>query len=329
MSLILCKHLQLIIFKINIMSENLNSVQSRLLKRSTETENLFAKNEDKYTLLKPIVKQVNLLAANNKKINSYIPARSENGEAATTGKDNLKTVIANSVDNICSFAKVYALDIEDVSLFNKVNYTGSDVVHMRDPQVYGFATTLVGVITPLLSVPAFMEYPVSIDDVEELNTNATTFNENLGDAKVIDSNNSAASQAINLLLQQNAAIIRKLNGLMEYFKKSDPAFYKKYHDVAVLDYSGIHHSGIQGIIKDASGTPVYLAIITGEGKNKIAKSEKDGSYRLVKIRSGLRTFTITAPGYQSQTLTIHIIRGQVLDININLQAQIANMEATA
>lgn len=311
------------------MSISLNAEQSRQLKRSTEVENLFSKNKDKITGLKPIQKQVNLLIGNNKKINEYMPARTENGKGTTTEKGDLKIVIAEEVDNICSFAKVYALDIENTQLFNTVNYTYSDVRNMRDPEVYGFVTTLVGIITPLLSVPEFMEYPVTVENLDTLTADATTYNESLGSARIIDSNNSDASQNIDILLKENAVIIRKLNSLMNYYKTSDSKFYKEYHDVAVIDYSNVHHSGIKGTIKGSNGIPIFEVIVTGEGKNKQTKTDKLGRYELTKIRAGLRTFTFAAPGFEEQKITIQIIRGKILDLNIELIAKMVSLSATA
>ena len=310
----------------------LNADQARHLKRAQETTNFLTKKADKYVTRKPIQKQVNSLVDNNKKINDLVPSRSQDGEAATSDKTVLKSDIATEVNYICSSALVYALEIKDTTLYNAVNYTATDVEKMRDAEVNGFVTTLAGVITPLLSLPDFIEYDVTAEDLQNLTKDAATYNDMLGDNKVIDKSSSVASAEIDALLADNSVIIGKLSKLMNYFKTNDPGFYQEYQKVIILDKSGIRHTGVRGVaISDATEAPVKGVSIVYHGKtadkNKTTSTGDKGTYELIKLMPGERTFTFTAPGYESQTITVKIIRGVILTLDITLQAQAISINA--
>ena len=311
-----------------------NADQSRHLKCYQETTNLLTKNGDKYATRIPIQKQVNSLVGNIKKITDLIPGRSQNGKAATGDKKDLKGDIATEVEYICSSASVYALEIKDMKLYNAVNYTASDVTNMRDGDVNGFIVTLTGIITPLLSRPDFLEYDITAEDLQNLSTDAADYNDSLGDNKVINKSSSVASAAIDVLLSDNGVIIGKLNKLMIYFKTKDSAFYQEYLKVSTLDKSGIRHTGIRGIaINGATEAPVKGVSIMYHGKtadkNKTTATGDKGTYELIKLVPGERTFTITVSGYDSQTITVNIIRGTILTLIITLNSQTISISATA
>ena len=309
----------------------LNADQARQLDRFQTTENLCNKNSDKYAILKPFQKQVRLLSVNNKKINSYIPARSGNGEGATEEKRDRKADIATSVNGICSLVIPYALDIEDSELYNAVNFTTTDVIDLRDVAVLGFVTTLVGVITPLLSNPDFADYPVTVEELNALTENANTFNDSLGDNKMIDKDSSIASKNIDTLLAANRLIIAKLNKLINYFETKDPDFVESYRKAAALNNTGIHHSGIRGIIINSSTEqPIesVTIILTGKTNIKNTATDSSGAWQIIKFIPGKCSLTISAPGYQSRTIEVTIIRSKIIELNIALQSQAINM-ATA
>ena len=306
----------------------LNTKQSRQLTRSQSAENFLVKNEDKYAILKPFSKAVADLSANNKEINALVPARSQNGKSATAEKKNLKAAIATGVGDICSLVIPYAIDIEEATLFSSVNFTATHVIHMRDANLFGFVTTLVGVITPLLSRENFSGYPVTAADLDTLMIDAGNYNENLGAAKVSKVKSSIASANIDALMKANRLIIRKLNKLINFFKKKDPGFAEAYYAATALSHTGAHHSGIRGtIINTASEQPAKEVSVTleREKSKKTTTAGSNGTYAILKCRAGTWNLIITAPGYQSQTIVVTVIRGKIIELNITLQSQILDL----
>lgn len=89
------------------------------------------------------------------------------------------------------------------------------------------------------------------------------------------------------------------------------------------------HNGIEGVIKNLStGQPVEGVTITSEGKNKTTITNDKGEHKLDRLKTGKMPITISAPGYDSQSLKVTIIRGKTIELNIDLQAQVITM-ATA
>ena len=166
--------------------------------------------------------------------------------------------------------------------------------------------------------------------LSEVTKMATDFNSRIGKAIIVNSDSTYASRAINEVLAAIRANVKQFGMLINFFEDEHPGFVSDYYIAAAINDAGIHHSGIAGIITNATtGAPVSNVIVIGEGKNKTAVTNLAGDYKLVKVRAGLRQFTFTCPGYESQTLTLKIFRGKIETCNISLQSQIITLSATA
>lgn len=309
----------------------LNVVQKRELTRSENTVNYCNKNTDRYKGFKAFERKLEELIGNISSITALIPARSASGEGDTTKKRVSKADIATAVNDICSLVIPYALDIEDATLYNAVNFTTSDVVRLADVAVLGFVNTLVGVVRPLIGRPDFADYPLSNEQLEALSANAAKFNSTISDAKIIDKDSSIASANIDALLAASRLIIRKLNKLVNYLKKTQPGFVTGFRSATALVNTGIHHSGVRGIILSTTGLPVEGASVVLQGKinSKATVSKIDGGYEISKFISGKAILTITATGYDSQAVGVTIIRGKMAEFNGSLQAKVIALAATA
>lgn len=66
--------------------------------------------------------------------------------------------------------------------------------------------------------------------------------------------------------------IASLRRLFPHFNKTNPYFVKGFNTSAAVGYSGIRHSGIEGIITNPlTGALIQDAVITGKGKKKSPK----------------------------------------------------------
>ena len=188
-------------------------------------------------------------------------------------------------------------------------------------------TTITDAVTPLLGVEAFQKYKISTDTLTALTNGAKAFSDTRGKAAVIDTDSSLANGELNNLFKSIRGSISRLHLLLTYFNKKNPSFVTGFKKSAALDYSGVRHSGVGGIVTNPNtGQPVQGATITGEGKNKIAYTDKDGVFKLIKLKITGMKITITAPGYETRVVDVKILRGKIIELNIDLQAQVLSME---
>ena len=68
-----------------------------------------------------------------------------------------------------------------------------------------------------------------------------------------------------------------------------------------------------------TGNPIANAILAFEGTDKTTTANLLGHYRLVRVLPGDYNLTITATGYPGKTMLVHIDRGRVDTLNIQME----------
>lgn len=302
----------------------LNNEQAREYNRAQTVQTFFEPQSGIYSLSPAFSEEVSLFFGNNKKLLTYIPVKKERGDGVTKTKAELKKETAVAAGFVCSMTTAYANKIGDSELKSSVAYTESVIERMKDSNILGFVNALTSIVSPLLVKDGFSEeYSITESTLHDLTEKATAFNSNIGKARVIDTNSGIASRNINKILAAIRGNIVQFNLLIAFFKEKYPDFVEGYRKAILISDTGIHHSGIEGIIRNSStGAPVKGVTITGEGKDKKVITGADGVFKLIKFRSGMHTFAITAPGYESQSVTVHIIRRKLLRLDISIQTQV-------
>lgn len=300
----------------------LNWEQTRHVNAFNKLEFYFGENKPVYSKDSPFQKLVNRLIANNKKITPLSTTKGIGSQGATTDKEDLKSIIAKNGGTVCSYAAEYAEETNNNELYNIVNYSASQILYLRDAEVLGFIEGVVEAVTPLLSAPAFETYPVTEDDLNALSQDATDFNTSLGKNNNIKNNSSIASHNIDTIIKDNRAIIIRLDKLINNFKSEAPDFVEGYFKAKLILNTGVRHSGIVLIIKDKGNIVITNATITLTGKKsvKTATISNNGTYEIIKCAAGNCKLTIVAPGYETQTIAVKIIRGVVQDMSINMES---------
>lgn len=161
--------------------------------------------------------------------------------------------------------------------------------------------------------------------LESLVSRAKTFTNDIGKAGVIDKNRGVINRTIDEVLAAIRGNVSNMNLLSNQVKKKYPKFVENYFKSAAIDYSNIHHSGIKGMITNSNNGAVVEGVtltLQGIKKTKTAITSIDGAYEIIKFLSGKAKLTITAPGYDSQTVEVDIIRGKIIELNYSIQSQI-------
>ncbi len=308
----------------------LNKEQTRHVNAFNNLEFFFGENKDIYAGNKPVQNWVNRLLSNNKAIVSLSTTKGTGSEGATKTKDNLKESIALNGGTVCSYAADYAVTTGNTELFALVNYSASDISGLRDALVLGFINGVVDAVTPLLSLPGFKDYPVTGDDLSALSKDANDFNNYLGKNKLIINNSHVASHTIDSYIKDNRNVIIRLDTLIPNFKKDAPKFVEGYFKAKRIDNTGIRHSGVVADIQDNRERVIDNATITLTRKEtvKTATISDEGTYEIIKCTAGNWKLTIAAPGYETQTVTIKIIRGEIRKLSIILQSAVMQMQST-
>ncbi len=308
----------------------LDAKQERENNRDIKLEEYLIAKKKEYESYAPFNKVVGLFFGNIARIDPLIPVKGKKGVTITKQKTELQIKLAANVNEVCLAATEYALSIGDKDLQYAVRFRTSNITNAKDGNITGIVAVITDALTPLLELPAFQEYQITADRLAALTDGANAFSDTRGKAAVVNTDSSLANDNLNKVFKDIRANIASLRRLLVHFNKTAPDFVKGFHTAAAVDYTGIRHSGIEGlIINTNTGAPIEGAIITGEGKNKIAKTDKNGYYKLSKLKVKDMKITIAAPGYQPLVMDVKIIRSRIIELNAGLQAQAVNMSATA
>ncbi len=310
----------------------LNAEQERESNRDFNLEEYLNEKNKEFQNYIPFNDEVNVFYGYLGQIEAIIPVKGKRGIVITEEKKNLKTALAENVNDVCTTVTAYALGIGDKDLLHNVRFRTRDIAGAKDGNVVSIVTTITDAVTPLLTVEAFQKYQITADTLAALTDGAKAFSDTRGKASVVDIDSSIANGDLNNIFKNIRGSISRLHLLLNYFNKTNPSFVIGFKKAAALDYSNVHHSGIEGVITDPrNGSPVEGATITGQGKKKKAVTNKDGVYKLVKLKVTDMKITVTAPGYETRIINVKILRGKIskLDISLaSLQSQVFTM-ATA
>lgn len=80
--------------------------------------------------------------------------------------------------------------------------------------------------------------------------------------------------------------------------------------------TGIHHNGVDGIVTK-NGSPLQYANISIVGTDKVAITDINGHFQIIKIKAGDYTIEASTEGGDSQSKTVHITRGHIETKNFN------------
>lgn len=308
----------------------LSLVQEREYNRDVELREYLLQNEKEYEAYVPFSKVVQLFIGNMDKVEPLIPVKGKKGIIITQRKNNIRASLATNVNVVCKAGTEYAISTGDTDLQEAVRFRASDITNAKDGNITAIITTITGALTPLLSNPAFIEYQITAGMLTTLTELAAAFNDTCGKAAVVDTNSSIANSSLNQIFKAIRSNIASLRRLLTHFNITNPNFVEGFNKHAAVNYTGIRHSGIEGIVTNPlTGLPVEGAIITGEGKKKIAKTDKKGYYKLIKLQITDMRITVTATGYDAQVFDVKILRGHILECNVSLRAKVIKLSATA
>lgn len=308
----------------------LNANQERQNNRDVTLEEYLLNQKAAYEANHPFQEEVNLLIGNIALVKPLLPVKETKGAYITKSKKQIKAALAADANNVCTSATAYAVSIADAGLQQAVRYRTWDIRGARDGDVTGIIAVITGALTPLVNIEAFRAYGINAENLQSLTTQAQDFDDSRGKAKVIDTSSSIANGDLNNIFKAIRANIVRLRLLLPHIGKTAPAFVTGFNTSAAIDNSGVHHNGIEGIVTNPlTGRPVEGATITGQGKNKVAKTDKKGYYKLICLKVTDMTITVTAPGYDVQTFDVKIVRSRIIACNISLTGKVISLAATA
>jgi hypothetical protein len=292
--------------------------QSREYTRCTKLAQFLNPNQSVYAGFQPFADEVTDFNENLTRFTNLIQDKNGDNTGITADKATLKHSIADALGLICRKTYSYALINNNQQLAAQVNTRADKIFKMRDADIRGYCMEMGQVISPLLTNPEYMKYGVTAEQLTAIGTNATTFNNMIGQADVANSSNTVANAAINTIIDALRLNIKHMDLLVDEFEATNPGFVQGYHINSEVDKTGIRHNGIEGYVRGANSTPIPNATVTLQNTTKSAVTDLNGYYLLDRVQADDYMVVCTAAGYASQSKLHHVSKGRIDEMNWEL-----------
>jgi len=162
-----------------------------------------------------------------------------------------------------------------------------------------------------------MTYQVTAPKIAGIAADAILFEARVGNATIISAGSTTANDMINQTITEVHDILVSLDNLLPVYEETNPKFVSDYNISTELITKGTHHTGIEGIVYK-NGIPYPNAQVRFVGTDKIAVTDAQGHFTIIKIRAGSYSVIASNENGDSETKTINLRRGHIETLNFNI-----------
>lgn len=239
-------------------------------------------------------------------ISNAVQIQSATVAVSTSAVEKAKQTMANTVIQYALRATVKAKQLANLTLANNLNH----------PVTYILRTTKTLAIQRAKDIKKHLNdnlttlTNITTANITEI-TNAINAYDTIKDYPTIDIQAKKATGTNPLptnFATAFAAIDNMYNLIVSYFLHTNPALVNEFALAKQIINTGIHHSGIEGIVTQ-NGNPVMGATINITGTNKTTTTDKEGHYIIPKVKAGDYTIQANITEKDTATKTAHISQG--------------------
>jgi hypothetical protein len=297
----------------------LNQIQNAELTRALRFKKFMNDNATIFNGYAPFKSAYDSFIVNTTTLETQATLKEASGKGITITKDGLKRKVSADLGEVLAITLEYAKAKKDDGMITLVKFPESYVYKLDDANVLPFITNLINKVftTALLTNADFVPYGITAAKITAIVADATSFDSKIGNADVVDASVSTANKNINDAIDDIHENITTMTNLVSHFKTANPNFIDGFYQNSQLIILGKRHTGIEGIAtKD--GIPQAGILVAIEGTNKMAVTDKDGHYAIIKTKPGNITIKTTKDGIVFSTKNIQINRGHIESLNFEL-----------
>jgi hypothetical protein len=267
---------------------------------------------------------------NNETIKTTKEQLEHGNSGVSKNKTQLRTELVKKTIDVCTKIEVYAKLNDNVILAKEAHYSESELKKARGTTIADKAITVYK--KAMEHTTELEKYGVTAVMLSNLKNAIDKYSIVIPSFRIGTSTKKVNNDNLKVLFKTNDAILEKMDLLVEIVKSTNPDFYKGYKNnrKVILKGSGslavkakviCAHDGTE--IKGAKATfmrKMEFGITESEAvKPIVKKSAGKGSFTIKNMPNGTYTVTIEKTGYITKTITVNIINGEMVKIEIKLE----------
>lgn len=244
---------------------------------------------------------------------SHAKVQATSSAGSTQNKTTAKSALAESGFFVAACTKVYARSVNDVTLYDKVNFTLSQLKTQKDIELLNSVNILhdeaLANIAQIASISTLT--PAQLTQLKKQITDYTKF---IPQAQQSRGTTKFHTQEIARLMIESDKLLEEINDYVELTRFSQPAYYQQYVNANKIGNAITRNRALQINVTDkATKMPIYKAeiSITDAQGNKIAdkKTTLKGNIYIQDMKESNYTVSIVQAGYANYTESINIVDG--------------------
>lgn len=234
-------------------------------------------------------------------------------------KDALRADLIIKVLDVSRRVVAYAKLTGNEVLAKEAYYTETDLQHYPDETLATSCSVIYSAADT--NAAALVEYKVTAETLTALKKAIDDFRTAMDSPKKGYIEKKQTTDQLAQLFDEEAALLGKLDLLVDMLKNTNPEFYAEYYDTRKV----VYHSGslsVKGQVTDAatgaalSGVTVSFAV---DGVLKLEKpTAEGGGFTDKTLAEGIYAVTASRIDYISQTVTVNVLANEMCIINIAL-----------
>jgi len=296
----------------------MNNYQNAQVNMLDALKLFFADNTAITDTFTPLADQIILYNNNHTNLKSAIQLQITPTTGITADKDEEAEKLIDIIVPKARLAHAWAVTINNQEFAEIFNVTETTLQRLTENDL--ISTTqyihdkLLSNSTPLAP------YGITPMIIIDIQSQITLFASLVGTPEVATSTRETATKAIAILIKDTIDILKITDDLIfGNFSDTEPYFINTYTNVRQIINTGTRHTGIRAtILITGTTTPIQATSLLIQELNRTAISDITGKAEILKFKGGTYHFITTHPAYQTNTQILKIIRGRILEINIQL-----------
>jgi|AntAceMinimDraft_14_1070370.scaffolds.fasta_scaffold06622_1 hypothetical protein len=251
----------------------------------------------------------------------------------SAGATKQKTKIRKQLDKLTNVFygsfRSYARSIDNVQLYEKYDFTITEIKQVKDTEVLGENNAVIVFATENLE--KLKDFGTTQEIIDNYKIFAANFKEVLALPQTIIAERKTFTQKLKDLFKQIDEMLNEdLDNYMMQFITKNPDFYSDYENARIIYDSATISKSLMGIVTNAH-EPVHVlqyvkvtikfhpgSDLSGNVKTA-ASTTKKGNYQFKSLPEGVCTVTFSKNKYQTQTIETEIHKNTMTRLNVQMQ----------
>ena len=251
----------------------------------------------------------------------------------TRGKKQLRTLLTTQGIDVARRVLAYCINNNNVTLQALVDYSESDLKKSSDSNLVSICQVIRD--NANANITQLAAYGVTAATLTTLQATINNFSTAILKVRIDTTSSNSTTKQLATQFDTLKATWKKIDGLVEIVRLTQPVFYSEYQDVRrIISYgrtklslkvqtinaqTGLPEPNVTLVFTQTDGTKKALAV-----NNKailIKKTAKSGGGFLRNLPDGNYTVTATKSGFEEAITSVSIINGESTTLTIQLQSE--------